>query len=64
MDKTKSSNSGNFKVAGNWNTWSKQIKEKFARLGATDLKFEKTNEANKTVREPIQDAIRNAGKKQ
>lgn len=30
----------NFKITGNWDTMSKQLKEKFAQLTDDDLKFE------------------------
>ena len=48
MDKAKNKNGGSFKVAGNWANWSKQIKAKFAKQNATDLKFAKTGKEVKT----------------
>ena len=50
MDKAKHKNGGDFKIAGNWSSWSKQIKEKFAKLNATDPKFEKPKKEIKIVK--------------
>jgi uncharacterized protein YjbJ (UPF0337 family) len=40
MDTTQKKNGETFKITGNWNSQSKQLKEKFPQLTDSDLKFE------------------------
>jgi uncharacterized protein YjbJ (UPF0337 family) len=40
METTKNKQSATFKIAGNWNEQSKQLKEKYSQLTDADLKFE------------------------
>jgi uncharacterized protein YjbJ (UPF0337 family) len=44
MDTTQNKSGENFKITGNWNTQSKQLKEKFPQLTDADLKFESGKE--------------------
>lgn len=40
MDTNQNKNSETFKITGNWDVQSKQLKEKFSQLTDADLKFE------------------------
>lgn len=40
MDKVETKTPENFKITGNWDTQSKQLKQKFSQLTDSDLKFE------------------------
>lgn len=40
MDTSQNKNSETFKITGNWDAQSKQLKEKFSQLTDADLKFE------------------------
>jgi uncharacterized protein YjbJ (UPF0337 family) len=40
MDTKNSKQPEGFKIVGNWNTLSKQLKEKFSQLTDSDLKFQ------------------------
>lgn len=40
MENNKGKNSEAFKITGNWNTESKQLKSKYPQLTDSDLKFE------------------------
>lgn len=40
MDTSQNKNSETFKITGNWDVQSKQLKEKFSQLTDADLKFE------------------------
>jgi hypothetical protein len=40
METNQSKDTGVFKITGNWDTQSKQLKEKFPQLTEADLKFE------------------------
>lgn len=69
MDTTQSKSGATFKITGNWNAQSKQLKEKFPQLTDADLKFEsgKENELLSRLqtklnkkREEVIDLINNA----
>lgn len=40
METTKNTHASDFKITGDWNAQSKQLKEKFTQLTDADLKFE------------------------
>lgn len=40
MEKTQSTNTATFKITGNWDAQSKQLKAKFPKLTDADLKYE------------------------
>lgn len=40
MDTSQNKNNETFKITGNWDSQSKQLKEKFSQLTDADLKFE------------------------
>ena len=40
MEKNQTKSNEAFKITGNWNTQSKQLKSKFSQLTDSDLKFE------------------------
>jgi hypothetical protein len=40
MENTPNKNSDTFKITGDWNAQSKQLKEKYSQLTDSDLKFE------------------------
>jgi uncharacterized protein YjbJ (UPF0337 family) len=44
MENSKNKASENFKITGDWNKQSEQLKEKYPELTDTDLKFEKGEE--------------------
>lgn len=44
MEPTQSNGGETFKVTGDWNTQSKQLKEKFSQLTDADLRFETGHE--------------------
>jgi len=44
MDNTKNKTAEGFKIVGNWDLQSKQLKEKYSQLTDSDLKFENGQE--------------------
>lgn len=50
MKTEQAKNDGSFKITGNWEAQSKQLKEKFSQLTDADLKFETGKETELLTR--------------